>query len=276
MKNALAWVAVLCLVGSAAVADSFNATKDNSVLGHSSEIYMNTGAYPNSRIAKTYQHQMILDFDTAAMKAFQTANPLGVGEYYKYELFLHVRRDWGAAPKAVQIRTLNVDDDWAEGDGMWNIFDWSAGTAASIYQYAQGRYTDVDGLPGTGDEVLDTANSIPWKDENGVAASNLRLLPYSYQNAVDFAASSADHGTYVGVVLDDDLDPLNTNLLVNDLLNNPKNRGLRTWKNDWINEKVDFREQDGGIYAPYLEVTVGRAPVTVGPGGDTAVSASVR
>ena len=75
---------------------------------------------------------------------------------------------------------------------------------------------------------VDPVRSIPWKEEDGTPATDLRALPYNYQNAVDFIASSADQGFYVGVVLDNDADPLNTNLLVNDLLYNPKNRGLRT------------------------------------------------
>ena len=262
MKNALAWVAVLCLAGSAAVADTFDATRDNSVLGHSMERLINHGSMPDNRIAKSAQHVMVMDFDTGAMKAFQTANPLGVGEYYKYELFLHVRSGWGAAPTAVQIRTLNAGDDWAEGDGAdWNDFNWTVGTPASIYRYAQAFYTDVDGLPGTGDEVLDVVNSIPWRTEGGVPVSNLSALPYYYQNHLDFTASSADEGFYVGVVLDDDTEPLNTNLVVNDLLNNPKNRGLRTWKNDYANERVGFREQSGG--APYIELTIVPEPATI-------------
>ena len=268
MKTALAFVCVLGLVASAAVADIFNTTRDNSVLGHSQERTINCGASSNNRIAKNTQHMMIMDFDTDAMKAFEVANPLAVGEYYKYELFLSVYSGWAVTPAAVNIRTLNSASEWAEGDGNWADLDWTPGTPASIYGYAQAYWqvNDNGTTTCTGDDYkeVDPALSIKWQDEtSGSDVSNLPGLAHNYQNNLDFVASSADHDNYVGVVLDDDADPMNLNLLVDDLLNNTLNRGLRTWKDAYGNEKVAFREQSGGARTPYIEVTVVPEPFSL-------------
>ena len=261
MKKALAFVAVLGLVGSAAVADIFNTTKDNSVLGHSAERLLNCGATSNNRVAKWSQHLMVLDFDTAAMKAFETANPLGAGQYYQAELFLRVYSGWGATPRNVGLGTLNVGVDWAEGDGNWGNYGWSAGTGASIYAYAEAYWqvNDNGTTTCTGDDFteIDPTLSVPWKNEAGTAVSNLPSLPINLTNSVNFVASSADHGSYVGVVLDA--------AVYDDLVNNSLNRGLRTFHIDDHdnNSKVAFREQSGGAQTPYIELTVVPEPFSL-------------
>jgi hypothetical protein len=264
MKKALAFVCVLGFVASAAVADVFNATKDNSVLGHSTERLINHGGRGADRVAKWTQHLMAVDFDTAAIKAFEAANPLGPGEYYQAELFLMPSGGWPPAPttRTVGIRTLNSDSDWAEGDGSnWSDYNWSEPAGGSIYAYAEAHWRMNDnGTPAdTTDDFkeIDPATSVPWKQEDGTPVSNYPSLPANFTNSVDFAASDADHGSYVGVVLDA--------VVYDDLVNNAKNRGLRTYQTDssYNNSSVYFREQSGGANTPYLEVTVVPEPFSL-------------
>ena len=275
MRTILAVLLSIGLAASAAVAQSqnFQVNRDQEVLGHPDEDLINRGAGWWIKIAKVYQHQMILDFDTEAIRDWIAVTPLqGPEDYFKAELFLHVLDKWPAAGRSINIRTLNVGVDWAQGDGPnWNDYNWSEPAGGSIHGFAEAHWRWNDnGTPGTGDDFkeLDPVRSIPWKREDGSAVTGLRYLPYNYQSAVDFTASSADHGSFVGVVLDDDTDPLNTNLMIGDLLYNPKNRGLRAWSDEYGNQRVETMDWSSA-FAPYVQITVIAGPVetyTPGPG----------
>jgi hypothetical protein len=68
-----------------------------------------------------------------------------------------------------EIWGLDLQDDWAEGDGISGSapFNWTKSVGAATNAYAQTYYTDTDGVPGTFDEVLDTANCVPWTSGTG-------------------------------------------------------------------------------------------------------------
>jgi hypothetical protein len=214
-------------------------------------------------MAKNYQHQMVMDFDTDAILAWMAANPLSGAQYYQYELYVNINSGWGVAPgSTVNVRTLNSNSDWDEGDGdgSYTFYNWTADTGASVYEYAQCYWKD----DGAGGRELDDTKSVEWQEEDGTAVSNLLNLPYSYQNAVDLVASEDDDLTYVSVVLDDDGDATNMNWLIEDLLNNDKNRGLRFWSDTYANKAIYTKDNAGTSRDPYVEVTIVPEPVTLG------------
>ncbi|MHC4718691.1 MAG: Calx-beta domain-containing protein, partial [Planctomycetota bacterium] len=142
----------------------------------------------------------------------------------------------------MNIQTVNCNQDWAEGDdpNRFNSFGWTEGTAAATSEYAQTHWYDDGGTP-----TLDVAKCITWQKEDGTPVSAFKFLPASFTNTAGLTGSDADHGSYISALLDENV--------VNDLLNNAKNRGLRLYKSTGENCQNYTREAVSGN-RPYLEV----------------------
>ncbi|MHC4716735.1 MAG: Calx-beta domain-containing protein, partial [Planctomycetota bacterium] len=243
MRRTLALAAIVALVGSVSLGDTFYATRDSGI--NYDNAYDNQGARSTVRTAKWgVKESYILDFDTAAISSFIGGDPIG---HYTFTLYVMPSGGWPASPVSVNVQTINSNTEWAEGDdpNRFNSFGWTEGTAAVTAEYAQTYWYDDGGIP-----TLDVANCVSWQQEDGTPVSNFRYMPTSFTNSASLSGSSADHGSYISVALDEDV--------INDLLNNAKNRGLRMYRNAGENLENYTREAAAG-QRPYLEV------VYVGP-----------
>jgi len=248
MKQALAVLVVLGLAVSGVLADDFYLNRDNGI--NYDTAYDNQGAVSDVRTAKWgCKEAYIMDLDTAAILSFMGGNPISD---YTFTLYIMPSSGWPATPAAVGVQTINSNTDWAEGNdtSRFNSFGWTEGTAAATSEYAQTYWKDVGGTP-----TLDTPLCVAWQLEDGTPQSAFRDMPANFTNSVSLSGSSSDHGSYISVVLDQNL--------VNDLLNNAKNRGLRMHRNLGDNMQNYTREASVG-QRPYLEVVYSGG----GPGPD--------
>jgi len=172
MRRLLFCLLALGICLPAAMADEtatmdFLVTKDAGVsYGYGGEWYNNSGATNTFRMAKNGNNVSIYDwqFDGAGgILEFITNNMTTPGYYPVFTLSIMTAAD--AASRTVDIYTINSDTDWIEGDGAgYPDFNWTKGLGAATGEYAETYYTDTDGIPGNGDEVLDTTNSVRWGD----------------------------------------------------------------------------------------------------------------
>jgi hypothetical protein len=221
-----------------------------------------------------------MDFDTAAMGSFLAANP-GTAVW---TLGVQVKDFIQEIPLAHDIAILTVEsvNDWAESNGSQGAtnFNWNQAEAAATFFYAQTRYT---GEPGAG--TLDAANSLEWVDpDSGPYTFTNRTPNYAmfgvpttvgggptakaptpaFTNSQLFGASQLYNDWFNGdiskVVID--------NVIINAMINDEYNRGLRfgplvnSITSNW---RIFDSEQSGGIFAPFLEVTI---TPSVGLAGD--------
>ncbi|HUU23350.1 MAG TPA: Calx-beta domain-containing protein, partial [Phycisphaerae bacterium] len=236
MTRLLTLAAVVALAASVCPADVFYVNRDAGL--NSGTAYDNQGARSVVRSAKWgADESYLMDFDTAAILAYLNGDPISD---YTFKLYIKPSSGWPATPVSVNVQTVNLNVDWAEGDdpNRFNSFGWTEGTPACTAEYCQTYYT--------AGPVLDTENSITWQRENGTPESEFKYLPANYTNSAALVGSSADHGIYISVELDENL--------INDLLNNAKNRGLRLHRNAGDNLENYTREAVSGN-RPYLEVT---------------------
>ena len=127
------------------------------------------------------------DFDRTTIASWLTACPA-----YTVRLNI-VPRDGTntCADRVYKVTTWFAQSDWVEADGNWDLspqwgwvdyggsgnfnphaFNWDKAVGAPTKWYAETYYTDTDNIPGTGDEVLDAVNSVPWLDRNGNTTGN--------------------------------------------------------------------------------------------------------
>mgnify|MGYP001085340912 CR=1 FL=1 len=213
----------------------FDVTRDNGI--NCADSYDNQGAVSDVRTAKWgCDESYITDFDTAAIKSFMGSNPISD---YNFTLYIMPSSGWPASPVSVDVQTINTNDDWAEGDDTqrFNSFGWTEGTPAATGEYVQTYH--IGG-------ALDPNNCIAWTREDGTPESLFKYLPANFTNSVSLTASSADHGSYISVALDENL--------VNDLLNNAKNRGLRMYRLDGAENLQNYTREAAAGQRPYLEV----------------------
>ncbi len=208
MSRALVFVAVFGLIASVGMGDTFYVARDNSV--NTGDAYDNQGAVSDVRTAKWgADESYLMDFDTAAILSFMGGNPISD---HTFTLYIMPSNGWPVSPVSVDVQTVNLNVDWAEGNdpNRFNSFGWTEGTPAATSEYAQCYWVDVGGTP-----TLDVANCITWQREDGTPESRFKYLPANFTNSTSLSGSSGDHGSYISVVLDENL--------VNDLLNNAKN-----------------------------------------------------
>jgi len=244
------------------------------------------------RAVKSSQHAIIMDFDTSAMDTFLQNNPgtatwtfnLRNGPANGSQQQLH--------DVDITLQTVESTNDWAEGDALLDFanFNWTEGTAAATYFYAQTVYNLVGGIP-----VLDTAASLEWIDPDSGSYTFTTFgsvqSEYDYfgvpgsvgsgNSGVDFlhadstpeftnsenftpaavlAAFNAEEFATVNLDLD----------IVNALINDENNRGLKFGLEDGSSNQnwaIFTRECDSSMFgqcAPYLEVTI--EPAAGSPG----------
>ncbi|HUW82218.1 MAG TPA: Calx-beta domain-containing protein [Phycisphaerae bacterium] len=236
MRTTKAFVAVLVIgmAASAGLADVFYVTRDNGI--NCSDAYDNQGALSAVRTAKWgLDETCIMDFDSDAIKTFIGTDPI---LDYTFTLYIMPSAGWPTNEVYVDVQTINTNDDWAEGDDTqrFNSFGWTEGTPAATGEYAQTYH--IGG-------ALDPNNCVAWTRENGTPESLFKYLPANFTNSVSLAGRAADHGSYISVVLDGNL--------VDDLLSNPKNRGLRLYRNAGDNLE-NYTREAAANQCPYLEV----------------------
>ena len=213
----------------------FDVTRDNGI--NCADSYDNQGAAGDVRTAKWgCDESYIMDFDTAAITSFMGSNPISD---YNFTLYIMPSSGWPVSSVSVDLQTINTNDDWAEGDDMqrFNSFGWTEGTPAATGEYAQTYH--IGG-------ALDPNNCIAWTREDGTPESLFKYLPANFTNSVSLTGSSADHGSYISVALDENL--------VNDLLNNAKNRGLRMRRTDGGDNLQNYTREAAAAQRPYLEL----------------------
>jgi len=244
-------------------ANQFMPTKDVGIYGHNLEQMSSSGKSGRIRPLKGNQNVALMDFDAVAMQAYLNDNP-GTAVWT-----LSIQpADSMPTHGDIGIETIESLNDWVEGDGNssgsnWN---WTSGTAAATYFYAQTIHHDG---------VLDVENSVPWIDpDSGPYTATQRTpdhatygVPLSipdenptadFINSVDFLQSdltdaydNRTNGGWATVVID--------SAIINAILTDENNRGLRFGplvNNEYANWRIWDKDQSGGLLTPYLEVTV--------------------
>lgn len=260
MKRALVIVAVLTVFAVSlpeSFADIFYATRDNGNDHNGGEYYVNRGARQSVRAGKgTGQETWYGDFDTAAMLAWEAANPLQAGQSYQFTLYLKGSGEWLAVDN-LSVKTLNLLNDWVEGDSssgnftQWGWTDPFNNPAATAYYSATYEDPLSPGNP-------DLARSVRWTSPAGAQGQyNGNNSLHDLTNTAQLWGSPVETGYYMGALLDD--------AIVNDLLNNPLNRGLGTW-NDVTAGNDSVYTQNAAIgNRPYIEAfVVVPEPATLG------------
>jgi hypothetical protein len=252
MKQVFFAMAVLGGAAQLAEAAQIPASRDTFIDGHSTESNFGSGKEGSDRFAKQTQESYLIDFDSSAIQSFMTNNPLGAGQGYEARVYIKLRDGWPTTPLSVSVGTLNLGQDWVEGNGTGTAsFDWSANTKDASNNFAQHAWKlDTDGVT----KITDTANSVQWIGADGTTTyANYFAVPFGIPNLQSFTGSSADQGAYVGVLLD--------SAVLNDLVNNSTNRGL-SFRNtaNTLNERVYGMDWGVTNTAPYLDITVVAVP----------------
>jgi hypothetical protein len=251
--------------------------------------YQNAGAFGCSRAYKwRWQEGIIADWDVDAILTWMADHPLtpDSDERYKFTWNLCSAGAWDSvppptSPAMLQIQTLNMTTDWAEGDAPMGVgcapdagnYNWSPGTPAATNAYAQ-TYWYFDGFIPT----LDVANCVPWTDHNGnVLPTFQNQDPGLFRNQntayllVD-VANPPPNGTWVEPVeLDYDPDHpvgLYPCPVINDLLYHEDNRGLvlgamyyddgtkALVRHEGCNGCFHMRERDNPGQLPHMKVEI--------------------
>jgi hypothetical protein len=234
----------------------------------------NGGANASIRTNRYNQNTTIMDFDTDAMAAFLAANP-GSATWTLHVNVLDKNHNGN-----VSVQTVESTNDWAEGDGNFtgSSFNWTPGTAAATYFYAQTYYKESETTPGR--IVVDTALSQRWIDpdtangtyvftkrtanpiEYGVPGSVSGEPTPQFTNSAKFLQADLNGSDGLASVV---IDPA----IINAMITDPNNRGLRFGlfgiqasgvEND-SNARIYTREQAGK--AAYLEVTFVPEPTSL-------------
>jgi hypothetical protein len=229
---------------------TFNCNRDSGVAHDTGDLDLNRGHTAIVRGAKgNYATSWLGDWDTAAILTWQGSHPLGAGQSYQYQFQIMPTGDFWVGVTNVGVATVNLSKDWAEGDGTGGypggatFGNWTAGTGAVNLLYAAAYWKD----PGTG-KVYDTALCVPWTDEAGNVVTTYKYATslHKFINTASLAVDATLMNQYASVVLDADV--------VNDLLNNPKDRGLTlNGGANWNNNEVYTANSAN---APQLVVTI--------------------
>jgi len=162
-------------------------TKDEACSGECMARYINTGANHYAFIKAGFA-TWCADFDRTAL-----ANCLAAWPDHKVRLYITtVSGSTDCTGMAYMPFTWCSQSVWAdEGDGYWDqstelgwndyggpgawnthAFNWSKNLKPITEWACQSSYTDGDGVPNTGDEVLDTANCTQWTCADGSNTGN--------------------------------------------------------------------------------------------------------
>ena len=196
-----------------AAASVFAAERDTRIFGHGSEQNFNGGQSSRLRarsIGSTSPEFIIVDFDTAAIKAFLAKHP---GKKVIATLVMAVRQVQ-SGPGTLGVAALQAGEDWVEGTKSQQ----TAGAGESTY--LSPRFDPAGG------------ESIPWKRLDGTAADDVRDLIWDREagrirglkNSREATAQdtpnvgNAGAAPLVSIALDEKL--------LEDLVQNEMNRGL--------------------------------------------------
>ena len=263
---------------ASAVTMQFPVTRDAQIYSFDNstthEQAANGGANSTTRTNRWNQNTTIMDFDTNAMAAFLAANP-GAATWT-----LHVNVLDKNHTGNVSVQTIESTNDWAEGDGNFtgSTFNWTPGTAAATYFYAQTFYKPDPATPGR--MVVDTALSQRWIDPDtatgtyvftkrtangifyGVPGSVGGQPTPQFTNSAKFLMADLNGSDADASVV---IDPA----IINAMITDPNNRGFRFGlvndqaigqEND-SNARIHTRETVGK--GAYLEVTIVPEPTSL-------------
>ena len=195
-------------------------------------------------------------WDAEAISNWIAANG-GMAAVQKVELFIMPKSDPLTGAAGIRVGAFYSQNDWVEGDGThynWGSLNWSEGTGAATYSYAETYWKWTDDTH-TAKEV-DTALTKAWTDLAG------NPLPPGGDNGFDDAPTTWNSTNYFGqnganayssVVVDmslfeDLLDPDTTyarGLYLADMNNSAGNENWEV-----------YMKEAGADKAAYLEVTV--------------------
>jgi len=248
MMRTLAILLALGLFVSVAMAQEmiFPCTRDNGNNGNGGETRNNRGAVSNIRGGKgPFFECWYGDFDAAAIEDYYYSEPCPPGYWLEWYFCFWPTSSFS---NGVELWTLNLDQDWAEGDGnnLFDEFNWTQGTLAATELYAQTAYEIVGGLP-----QVDVANSVQWIDAFGNPQAN-----YSNNNALHLLKNSTDlvtdtTGDYVCFPLDD--------AMVQNLFFS-HNRGLSFKGKSWDLCMMDTADSS---HPPYIKAVCVPEPATM-------------
>lgn len=261
------WIVLTSSVS--AVTMTFPVTRDVQIYSHPTEQAANGGVSGTARTNRYNLNSTIVDFDTNAMSAFLLANP-GLATWK-----LHVNVA-DAHSGNVSVQTVESTNDWAEGDGNFTgqNFNWTPGTAAATYFYAQTYYKE-SATPGV--MVVDKDLSKPWIDPtpNGIYVFTKRTPdPITYGVPGSISGSPTPQFTNSATFLQADLVPnANASVVIDPaiiaaMITDPNNRGLRFGL--YGNQAVGENDSNARIYTretagkgAYLEVTIIPEPASL-------------
>lgn len=273
----LAGACSLLAADASAATMVFPVTRDAQIYSFdnssSHEQAANGGAAASIRTNRYNQNTTIMDFDTNAMAAFLLANP-GSATWK-----LHVNVQDKTHNGNVSVQTVESTNDWAEGNGVFtgSSFNWTPGTAAATYFYAQTYYKESDTTPGR--MVVDRDLSKPWFDPD--TATGIYVFTKRTANPIEYGVPGSISGsptpqftnsaTFLQTDLNDSVEDASVVIdpaIINAMITDPNNRGLRfglygnqaVGEND-SNARIYTREQSGK--GAYLEVTVIPEPTSL-------------
>jgi len=272
----------------------FPVTRDVGIWAEGTEQMVSSGFQAFLRPVKLFENGVIMDFDTDAMGAFLQANTGAATWTFNMFNAKASSPQFDTFPSSgfdMNVVTVESTNDWAEGDGRGlNQFDWTEGTTAATYFYAQTVYeTDTFG-PGFPQVV--TGSSVEWNDPDSGRYTFTSSFPddpdiygipgvqadWQKDPTPEFTNSSSVFNADIvaaGFSTDSfsiDIDEVIINALITDV----NNRGLRfgplanTQANNWKIWGRDVETDPNGAstpsadLVPYLEVTVEAPPA--GPG----------
>jgi hypothetical protein len=263
---------------ASAVTMQFPVTRDAQIYsfdsGSINEQAANGGGNASIRTNRYNQNATIMDFNTSAMAAFVLANP-GAATWT-----LHVNVVDKTHNGDVSVQTVESTNDWAEGDGNFtgSSFNWTAGTGAATYFYAETYYKPDPANPSR--NIVDTALSKRWIDPD--TANGTYLFTKRNSNGIFYGVPGSVSGeptpqfTNSTKFLLADLNDSNADAsvvidpaIINALITDPNNRGLRfgifgvqgTGVENDSNARINTREQAGK--GAYLEVTIIPEPTSL-------------
>jgi len=224
--------------------------------------------------------------EAGTIKRWMADNPLNAAcnEYYSFRFWFTPYRQWpnddaGGGCYAF-VWTLNLAEDWAEGDqagypagGPALNFDWSEDTAAATNYYARTYWrwndngTPADDTDDFKELDVDHPDLTPWLDENGDIIRSWEPNPYEHTyskgsssdihliyNSVDFWTNYMSYGQPRSVALD--YTPGDPTTLMEDVLNNPLNRGIALGGYTYDNTVIYTRERTATSMRPHLMIYI--------------------
>jgi len=226
--------------------------------------------------------------EVGTIKRWMADNPLNAAcnEWYSFRFQFTPVAEWpnddaGGGCFAF-VWTLNLAEDWAEGNGGAGVepgggadlnFDWSEGTAAATNYYARTYWRLNDnGTPGDDTDDfkeldVDHPDLTAWLDENGSTIRPWEPNPNEHcyhkggntdihliYNSTDFWCNYMSYGQVRGVDLD--YTPGDPTTLMEDVLNNPLNRGIALGGYTYDNTVIYTRERTNVDQRPHLMIYV--------------------